>query len=585
MGSIMKYRILNIRTSYSIIFLTLVFWAFFAFFTMSSIISSQKSYEKLINISGEQRMLSQKTALIVHKVYETSDIKFIKELQNLIKLMKDDHQFLINNLPSSHMKSIYFGETHKIDARVKDYFKLLDSFIEDTESNIIAHILNNSFDLLPHLNYVVNEFEKESAGKIKELQEREILILVGTLFTLLLEVFFIMMPTLRAIKESKKSLEDYNKKLEEEVAEKTKMIAYEHSLNKNYLDTMNSLMVVLDIDANIVMMNRFGVNKLGVSLEEIIGKNWFEIGILPENELLQAKDRFKKIVAEEIDLSNKTFESSLCDKDGVRYLFAWSISLLKENGKTISVVSSGIDITKEKNQERIINEKNKLASMGEMIENIAHQWRQPLSVISISASGAKVKKELGFLDDDTFYKYMDNVLEQSEYLSKTIDTFRDFLKEKKEKKEVILQERINKALKVIEPSLTNNYIQLINNINEHEPIKINLVIGELSEVIINIINNSKDAIKENNIQNPWIKIDLEKNEDHIIISIEDNAKGIPEDILDKIFDPYFTTKHKSQGTGLGLHISYKIVTQSLHGELYAKNSENGAVFYIKLPIK
>ena len=180
---------------------------------------------------------------------------------------------------------------------------------------------------------------------------------------------------------------------------------------------------------------------------------------------------------------------------------------------------------------------------------------------------------------------MDNVLGQSEYLSQTIDIFRDFIKEKKERKEVILQERINRALQVIEPSLANNYIQLINNINKHEPIKINLVIGELSEVIINIINNSKDAIKENNIQNPWIKIDLEKNEDHIIISIEDNAKGIPEDILDKIFDPYFTTKHKSQGTGLGLHISYKIVTQSLHGELYAKNSENGAVFYIKLPIK
>ena len=89
----MKYRILNIKTAYTIIFLTLVFWAFFAFFTMSSIISSQKSYEKLINISGKQRMFSQKTALIVHKVYETSDIKFIKELQNLLKLMKDDHQF------------------------------------------------------------------------------------------------------------------------------------------------------------------------------------------------------------------------------------------------------------------------------------------------------------------------------------------------------------------------------------------------------------------------------------------------------------------------------------------------------------
>jgi len=180
---------------------------------------------------------------------------------------------------------------------------------------------------------------------------------------------------------------------------------------------------------------------------------------------------------------------------------------------------------------------------------------------------------------------MDNVIEQSEYLSRTIDIFRDFIKEKKELKEVVLQERIDKALQIIETSLSNSHITLISNIHKYDPIKINLVLGELSQVIINIINNSKDAIWENKTKNPWIKIDLIINEEDVTISIEDNGGGIPNGILDKIFNPYFTTKHQAQGTGLGLHMSYKIVTQSLHGDLYAKNSTDGAIFYIKLPLK
>ena len=238
---------------------------------------------------------------------------------------------------------------------------------------------------------------------------------------------------------------------------------------------------------------------------------------------------------------------------------------------------------KLRESEKQLFEQSKMASMGEMIGNISHQWRQPLSVIGSLSSNIQLKKTLGTLTDDKLNDSLKGIDDSVQYLSQTIDTFRDFIKEEKEFKEVILQERINTTLNIIAATLNTNHIKLINNIDYSNPVKMTLIVGELSQVIINIINNAKDIISERFIENPWIKIDLKKLDDKVTITIEDNGGGIPKDILPKIFDPYFTTKHQSQGTGLGLHISYKIVVESLKGKLYANNTENGAKFYIELP--
>ena len=226
---------------------------------------------------------------------------------------------------------------------------------------------------------------------------------------------------------------------------------------------------------------------------------------------------------------------------------------------------------------------SKNAQMGEMIGNIAHQWRQPLSVISTSASGMQVEKEMDILSNEKFISYTDGIIKNTVFLSKTMDTFRNYIKEKKEKKIVILQSRIDIAINIIEASLQNNNIQLINNIHNIEPIQITMVIGELSQVIINIINNAQDIIQERKIVNGWIKIELEKIENNITISIEDNAGGVSPSIINKIFDPYFTTKHQSVGTGLGLHMSKDIIKKSFNGHLTVENSISGAIFKIKLP--
>jgi PAS domain S-box-containing protein len=239
---------------------------------------------------------------------------------------------------------------------------------------------------------------------------------------------------------------------------------------------------------------------------------------------------------------------------------------------------------KEK-QQKFIADQTKNAQMGEMIGNIAHQWRQPLSLISTAASGILMQKEFGILDDKKENEMLNNIVKTTKHLSLTIDTFRDYIKEKKEMKEVILQDRLHNAIDIIKASLQNNHIKLINEIDTIEPIKITMVIGELSEVIINLINNAKDALIHKKVENPFVKIALEKNDNKAIITITDNGGGIPEDILVKIFDPYFTTKHKSQGTGLGLYMSKEIIEKHLHGTLNAKNSDFGAMFTITLPLE
>jgi C4-dicarboxylate-specific signal transduction histidine kinase len=242
------------------------------------------------------------------------------------------------------------------------------------------------------------------------------------------------------------------------------------------------------------------------------------------------------------------------------------------------------EVEKLRIKEQQLFEIEKMAQMGEMIGNIAHQWRQPLSVISTSASGVKLQEEFGTLNKEDLIKYMDGIVKNTQYLSETIDTFRDFIKEEKKLEEIVLQDTIKTIIEIIDASLKNNFIKLYKELNSSTPIKINTISKELSQVIINIINNSKDIIKERKISDPWIKISVKKTNSIAFIIIEDNAGGIPKDIISKIFDPYFTTKHQSIGTGLGLHMSRKIVTESLKGKLYVQNSNNGAQFFIELPI-
>ena len=245
-------------------------------------------------------------------------------------------------------------------------------------------------------------------------------------------------------------------------------------------------------------------------------------------------------------------------------------------------------IMENKQKDKILGEQSKMVAMGEMIGNIAHQWRQPLSVISTAATGMQMQKEYGILNDNIFNESCEAINNNAQYLSKTIDDFRNFIKGDRDKKIFILKDEIDSFIHLIEGTIKSNNIDI--QLDLEDDIEMDGYPNELTQCMINIFNNAKDALVEKNIDEKIISITTKKTNDKIEITIKDNAGGIPQDILPHIFEPYFTTKHKSQGTGLGLNMTYNIITDGMDGTIEAINQtyeyENkeytGAEFIITL---
>lgn len=239
------------------------------------------------------------------------------------------------------------------------------------------------------------------------------------------------------------------------------------------------------------------------------------------------------------------------------------------------------EIKKNTKQQHMIMQQNKLAQMGEMIENIAHQWRQPLAQINSSIILIDAILEKHNFKDTLVENKLTEIESLTSYMSKTISDFKNFFNPNKKKTIFNVEEAIQKANDVLKGLINSHHIQM--EINIEKDLKINSYLGELQQVILIIINNSIDAFIHMNIHFPKILINAYTDNESLVIHIEDNALGINSDLLDKIFEPYFTTKHKAQGTGLGLYIAKMIVENSLLGFLSVENKQNGACFTIKIP--
>lgn len=244
---------------------------------------------------------------------------------------------------------------------------------------------------------------------------------------------------------------------------------------------------------------------------------------------------------------------------------------------TISIAYKYNDLKKQNKEfEKMILQQSKFVKSGEMIANITHQFRQPLNNISYILINLKKRFESQKLDKIFFDKKVNQANEQVSFLSKTIDDFKEFYLQEKEKDDFLVKDSIQNALTILNPDLQKDNINLNLKFETFEDIKIFGVKNELSQVILSLVSNSVDALK--NRHNPKISINVVSSSAEVIIEILDNAGGIKVKNLKKIFEPYFSTKE--EGTGIGLYLSKIIIEESFGGKLQVQNIKDGAKFSI-----
>ena len=328
--------------------------------------------------------------------------------------------------------------------------------------------------------------------------------------------------------------------------------------------------------------------------EELIGKKDSDLNFL-ESEVFVNDD---KLIISTKEAKLDYIEQVTIKENITKIVNTSKVPLLDEEGKVIGILAITQDITEQinninqlKEQEKLIIQQSRLASMGEMIANIAHQWRQPLSIISTLATGIKLEKELAISNEQSEIDSLDMINQNAQYLSQTIDDFRNYFKKSNYMNTIFTNNLLDKTLKLIAPRLKNKNIEIIMN---NENIEIETYENELVQIYINIINNAIDAFEDFKEvdYSKYIFIEIKKTDASLEIKIKDNAGGIEDEIMNRIFEPYFTTKDEKQGTGLGLFMCNEIVTKHLKGDIQALSSTfsyegkeyKGTTFKIILPL-
>lgn len=240
------------------------------------------------------------------------------------------------------------------------------------------------------------------------------------------------------------------------------------------------------------------------------------------------------------------------------------------------------ELSKNREKEQILVQKSKFIALGEMISNIAHQWRQPLSELSSVLMAIKFKHTMGKLDNEFLQTKTSEADRLIEYMSHTIEDFRNFFMPKKEKEEFFIFDSIQSVMTIIGSALKENNI--VVNIDVDKKAKLNTFLNEYEQVVLNIVSNAKDVLIQNRVINPTIDLFLKQENDAMILMIQDNGGGIQVSPKSKIFEPYFTTKDDSHGTGIGLYMSKIIIEKNMRGKLKVKNTQTGACFEIVVPI-
>lgn len=275
-------------------------------------------------------------------------------------------------------------------------------------------------------------------------------------------------------------------------------------------------------------------------------------------------------------------------KDGSTYpVDVYVQSILFEG--TEAYLAIAVDTSEREQMQKELHEKDEImiaqsrhAAMGEMISMIAHQWRQPLTVIAMGANNMLADIELEELNADDITRAARSILRQTDYLAKTINDFSDFFRPGKRREVVLIADVMSEAEKIIGKSLEHSAVSF--SFKSMDGCTANTYSRELLQVYVNLLENAKEALIINRAKARHVNVFIRKEKDHTVTTICDNGGGIDEEILEKIFDPYFSTKDVKNGTGLGLYMSKTIIEKHLNGTIEVANVDDGACLTIRLPI-
>ncbi|WP_164970246.1 PAS domain-containing sensor histidine kinase [Halarcobacter ebronensis] len=527
---------LSLTKRYILALTIIAFLSILAFFNLSKLLSIQSNDAQLVNMSGNQKIITREIAF--YAIYYKID-----KLKAKIIEMEKTHNILTSLKMSSELHSIYFGQDINLDEKVKTYLFHAKRFYVHRDGRSQNYVLKNSEKLLLDLEKAVAVYLNEASENTRKLQKVETYILILTLLTLLFEAIFIFMPANKAI----------NSRTEELIEEK--------EFSNAVIESSRNAIITLDSKMRIRTFNSEAEKIFKYTKEEMLNRAKF-------NEIV-----LDKYNIEDLDSLNRVQEAIGKDKNGKKFPIRISFGTSRGN-KDIAIVANIQDISKEKLNDKILEQQAKFAALGEMIAIIAHQWRQPLAQLNFNCMYIRKKSKDKEIIEETIANE-----EIIQFMSETITNFQDFYK-KSDNTIFNPMASIEQALKILASSIKLNQIELKKEIDSK--IKIFGNLNSLAQIVLSIIQNSIDIIKSDKIESPTISITLKDSEKHTILTISDNAGGIKIEPIKDVFKPFNTKKEKAS-TGIGLYMSEIIIKNQFNGTIEARNIENGAEFTIILP--
>ena len=574
------------------------------------------SYPVAIATTNDKRYISETASLSGKKVavgknysayyllkQKYPKIEFIKVKDNyqaLKLLSKGDVHAVVDILPVlSYMIGQYGFNNIKI------------SGVTEFNFDVRVMVRKDLSELIPIINKGIDKISKKEDQEIKNkwLSVKYENIIDYTKIWQIAIISFIVILILvyrqYILNRHNKQLQEANSKIEE----KTKQLAKQKELfEKIYYESSDGIFLYDINKKKIIDTNEVTLNLLAYENKEQFLNLKFD-SLFPEfqadnsNSLEKISEMIRVCLLKgtnNFEMIHKKSDNSLIwlevvttfltiDEKDLLHIVLRDISTRKKMEEKLNILTNKLEhrVEKEvkKNEEKTkqLIQQSRLAQMGEMISMIAHQWRQPLTAISATTNNILIKLMLG---NDISKKELEDeinlISNYSQHLSLTIDDFRNFFKTDKEKMDVSLEEIVSNSISIMKSSLDSNYIKLETSFECN--IKLNLYTSEVSQVILNILKNAEDALLEKEVSFPIIKVRTYIKSKYAVVKICDNAGGIPKDIIENIFDPYFSTKESKEGTGIGLYMSKIIINEHCNGDISVSNDEKGAVFKIKFSL-